>query len=306
MAPASVSPVLRLHPIVPMKPFLVAALSLSALASAFAAEETVAPPPVAAKVPETVAVRPGEAFTFRVGWGLFGSAGEVKVFATTETLSATPQTRVVTTTRTAGVIRALYSFDGEVVAQFDATDGRLLSARAETMAGSKATKMAVDFDYAKGLANYVDALRPARNAALPMPTEARPMDLITVLIQARAWNLKIGEKHPCLVLFDNQFYPLTITALRLEKISTPKGKREAMLLEPKMEGTPKGMFKKGGSVQVWISNDADRLPLQFEVSVKVGTATATLVDYQAPGSKPADAAKAPAKKVTPPPSKFAP
>ena len=94
--------------------------------------------------------------------------------------------------------------------------------------------------------------------------------------------LKPGETHPALVLFDNEFYQLTITAQRVEKISTDNGKRDAMLLIPTMDGTPKGMFKKGGAISVWISNDAERLPLKFEVKVKVGTATATLTDYQPP------------------------
>jgi hypothetical protein len=112
----------------------------------------------------------------------------------------------------------------------------------------------------------------------------RPMDLITVLIQARAWDLKPGATHPALVLFDNEFYPLTITARQVEKIDTATGRRDAMLLTPAMDGTPKGMFKKGGAIQVWISNDADRLPLKFTVKTKVGTATATLTSHQAPAA----------------------
>jgi hypothetical protein len=49
-----------------------------------------------------------------------------------------------------------------------------------------------------------------------------------------------------------------------------------------MTGTPKGMFRKGAEVRVWVSTDRERLPLRFEVSLKVGTAYATLSNYQAP------------------------
>ena len=228
-----------------------------------------------------VALRPGEAFTFQVGWGLFGDAGGIKVSATSETVGGKTQTKVTTHTQTQGLISVFYTFHGDVFADFDPLTGRLLDARAETMAGSTPTKMTVSFDYDHSQAHYVDPLHPARDAVLAMPS-GQPTDMITALIQARNWNLKVGDSHPALLLFDNEFYEMSITAKRTEKISTEKGKRDAVVLVPSMIGPPKGMFKKGGAITVWISNDADRLPLKFEVAVKVGTATATLIHYQPP------------------------
>ncbi|MEI6862126.1 MAG: DUF3108 domain-containing protein [Verrucomicrobiota bacterium] len=259
---------------------------LTATVSIPAASQAPAPPKAVVKSGDAVSLLPGELFKFQVGWGLFSGAGEIKVTATSSSLAGQLLTRVTTQTATKGVIGALYSFTGEAVADFDSRDGRLLTAHADTRAGKKPTQMAVTFDYARSEAAYVDPLRPARTRMLSLPP-GRPMDLITVLIQARAWNLKPGEKHAALVLFDDEFYPLTITAQKVENISTPKGRRDAMMLIPEMAGPPKGMFKKGGAVKVWISNDRDRLPLKFEVKVKVGTATATLVDYQPPASVPA-------------------
>ncbi len=44
---------------------------------------------------------------------------------------------------------------------------------------------------------------------LTMP-EGDPSDLILALIQTRYWNLKPGQKRDALVIFKDQFYPLTI------------------------------------------------------------------------------------------------
>ena len=52
-----------------------------------------------------------------------------------------------------------------------------------------------------------------------------------------------------------------------------------------MEKTPpKGMFKRGSTVRVWIAQDAHRLPVKFEVEFKIGTGTATLEAYEAPAA----------------------
>ena len=51
--------------------------------------------------------------------------------------------------------------------------------------------------------------------------------------------------------------------------------------------TPKGMFKRGSKVRVWIAQDEHRLPVKFEVEFKIGTGTATLETYTPAGAAPA-------------------
>lgn len=231
-------------------------------------------------------LRPGEALTYHVGWALLGHAGEMKISAEAQTADdKTPRLRVVTTSATRGFVRMLYSFDGDVWTSFDPSDGRLLDASATTRAKKKHTQVSISFDYAKREAHYIDHLQPRRSTTLPIPP-GQPMDMITALIQTRVWTLAPGQSRDALVLFDDEFYPLQITAEREETISTPKGKRRAMLLIPRMIGHPKGMFRRGGEVRVWVSLEEDRLPLRFEVKLKVGTAYAVLTDYQPPAEKP--------------------
>jgi len=226
-------------------------------------------------------LKPGEALTYNVGWGPVSHAGEIKIRAQSEVVNGQTQLLVKTETRTRGFIRTLLRFDGTAQSRFDAHSGRLLSASATTLTKKKNTQASMTLDYAKREIGYVDHLDPQRSSTLPLPSGA-PMDMITALIQTRAWDLELGQSHEALVMFDNEFYPLKITATREETISTSKGPRQALLLIPTMTGTPKGMFRKGAEVRVWVSTDRERLPLRFEVSLKVGTAYATLSNYQAP------------------------
>lgn len=228
-----------------------------------------------------VAMQDGESLRYRVRWGIFGNAGEIVVAADAGETEGLPQIRISTHTKTRGLIRTLYLFDGDGECVFDARDGRLLAVRAWSNSAKKATKTMAVFDYGQKLVDYVDYLRPERNAILPLP-EGNAMDLITSLIGTRHWEMKPGQRVPATVMFDKDFYELEIVAQGYEDIETPLGTFRTLVLVPTMEKNPKGMFKRGARVRVWISQDEQRLPVQFEVGMKWGTGTAVLAEYHPP------------------------
>jgi hypothetical protein len=85
------------------------------------------------------------------------------------------------------------------------------------------------------------------------------------------------------VIFDHEFYELTIHMARYEQVKTPLGSFKTIVMEPRMDKTPpKGMFKRGASVRIWIAQDTHRLPVKFEVVFNIGTGTATLESYEPP------------------------
>ena len=230
------------------------------------------------------ALLPGEALTYRVSWGIFFAAGEIKIFAEPAP-AAIPSDRIlnVTTTATRGFARALYAFDARAEALVEAPTGRLISHVETTTTKEKQTRHSTTLDYTKRLALYRDEIEPGRNLDVPLP-HGDPLDLIMSLITTRQWDLKPGEKRDALVLFDQDPYELTIHAVRYEEITTRLGTFNTLVLEPRMDKTPpKGMFKRGSAVRVWIAqNDPRRLPVKFEVELKFGSGVATLVAYQPP------------------------
>ena len=228
-----------------------------------------------------VALAPGESLKYRVRWGIFGNAGVITVAAQKEEVAGLPQIRVSTHTMTRGLVRGLYLFDGDGDCVFDARNGRLIAISASSSSSKKATKTVAFFDYASKTVQYIDAFRPERNTELPLPA-GNPMDLITCLIETRRWDLKPGDRSPATVMFDKEFYELVIVAEGYEHVHTPMGEFDALVLVPTMDENPKGLFKRGGHVRVWISQDGKRLPVKFEVGMKFGTGTALLSEYQPP------------------------
>jgi hypothetical protein len=231
-----------------------------------------------------IPVRDGERLTYRVSWAVVPGAGEIKISADREPGTDSERLVITTTTATRRLARMLLPFDAEAKSTFDLKTGRLLSLEETSTQRDKRSEHRVTFDYAAKQATYLGSKSEGAARLIPMPP-GDPTDLIMGLLQTRTWNLALGEKQDALVLFTNDFYELTIYHTRNEEVRTPLGTFKTKVLEPRMEKTaPKGMFKRGSTVRVWISDDERRLPVKFEVEFKIGTGTATLVAHEAPAT----------------------
>ncbi|MGD1032778.1 MAG: DUF3108 domain-containing protein [Opitutaceae bacterium] len=224
-----------------------------------------------------------ESLTYKVAWAILPGIGEITVNAhATSGAGATALLSVVTHTETRGIARLLLPFEAKAESLFDPPTGRLLALEESSAMRSKTDSHTVTFSYADETATYSDGAHPAEKRILPMP-EGLPTDLITCLVQARTWGLRPGETHDALVLFEDDFYVVTVHATGFEVVPTPMGTYMTVVLEPRMDKSPpKGMFKRGSKVKVWISQDSRHLPVQFKVDFKVGSGVATLVAYHPP------------------------
>ena len=230
----------------------------------------------------TLPLQNGEKLTYRVSWAVVPGAGEIKISAQNDPSAPTERLKVVTTTATRRLARMLLPFDAASESLFDLKTGLLSRLHESSDQGEKSTQRTITFDHKARTAAYTNPAEKPPTRTLPMP-DGDPTDLIMALMQTRGWNLKPGEKRDALVLFDDDFYELTIHFARYEDVRTPLGTFKTVVLEPRMDKTaPKGMFRRGSRVRVWIAQNDHRLPVKFEVEFKIGTGTATLESYTPP------------------------
>jgi len=246
-------------------------------------------PCLAAAAPFT-AFKDGEVFTYRVGFAFFTHAGDITISAHEQKFEGHDAIGIDTLTRSRGIVRALYEFENKAEVIIDQPTGRMLRVRESGSDPKKSTNTEIDFDYTHRTARYVDKVNSSRSAEIPIP-DGDPVDLISALVQTREWNLRPGEKHDVLVQFGRDFYPLSIEADHYEEVRTPLGTYQTLVLIPRMEKDPKGLFKKGGEIKVWISQDASNLPVKMQLKLNFGAATLLLSDYRAPGSSAAEGSK---------------
>jgi len=230
----------------------------------------------------------GEGLSYRVGWTLIPFVGRIAIAAEEVAGGARKVIRVTTTTSTRGIVRGFYPFDARGESIFDAENGRLLVSSESSTSNDKETKTSMVFDYPHSVAMFTDDVRAENSRTIPMPAGS-PYDLILGLVHTRSWDMKPGEQRDELVIFKDEFFNLTIHAIGYEEVETPLGTFNTLVLVPLMEKeAPKGMFKRGSTVRVWIAQDARHLPVKFEVEFKFGRGIATLTDYRPPSGSPAE------------------
>lgn len=231
----------------------------------------------------TVGLRDGESMTYSVRWGFIPAVGKIVISAQKVGEGSGAILRVTTTTSTWGIARGLFAFDGRGVSEYNLATGLLISNSEWSAYRDKVVKDSITFNYGKSTADFVDYINPEKSHLIPMPS-GNPSDLINALIQTRAWGIKPGQQRDSLVIFKDDFYQLTIHADDYEYAWTMFGVFKTLPLMPRMEKTePKGMFKKGSTVKVWIETDDERrLPVRFQVGFGFGSGIASLTDYTPP------------------------
>jgi hypothetical protein len=227
------------------------------------------------------ALQAGEQLTYSVRWAVLPGAGQIRIAATERMSGGSPQLSITTETETRGFAKALLTFHARSESIFDLRTGRIVSLHETSTSRKKHSDYSVSFDYANQTALFTrNGSEPPRAIDLPDSDSA---DLITTLMKTRLWDLEVGQSRDVFVSYRDEFYDLTVHAIKQEQVKTPVGEFTTVVLEPRMERTaPKGMFKRGASVRVWVSRDAARLPVRFQVDFKIGTGVATLVNYTPP------------------------
>jgi hypothetical protein len=220
---------------------------------------------------------------YRVSWGFIG-AGQIEISAKAETAKdGTPLIRITNTMASRGMVRGLYRFDNKAEALIERETGHMLWTEEKGMERNKPTESRSDFDYVARLAHHKDTYRPDRDTDIILKPGDEPMDLISALVQTRHWNMKVGDSHDVLVHFGRELFPVTIHADSMEDVDTPLGDFTALVLTPRMEKEPpRGLFKRGGEIKVWIAQSGARLPVKMQLKLGFGSATLTLIEHTPP------------------------
>lgn len=106
---------------------------------------------------------------------------------------------------------------------------------------------------------------------VPVP---RPVyDPISLIFHFRTLELAPGKMYEFTLISDGKVYTVHGRVMKREKVTTPAGTFDALLVEPEMAS---GGVQREERLFIWYSDDERRLPLRIRTEVKFGSVTATL------------------------------
>ncbi|WP_298779179.1 DUF3108 domain-containing protein [uncultured Polaribacter sp.] len=91
-------------------------------------------------------------------------------------------------------------------------------------------------------------------------------------------NLKKGKEIKLDMFLDSQVYPFRLRFLGKETLSTKFGKIKCLIFKPLVQSGR--IFKEQESVTIWITDDANKIPIKMSASLAVGSLRAELEDYK--------------------------
>lgn len=222
----------------------------------------------------------------RLSYGIITNAGETRFETVREDTPDGPRIHVKVSTTSKGIVETFYPLRNQSESIIDARTGRPLLIRTEGKEGKRTTSQTTVFDYDKGIVVHTDHIRPKRSGSAELPKDP-VFDLMVTMMQAREWNMQVGEKRTVVCSFADEFYTLEVTALEEDEVKTPAGRFKAVVLEPKQVGELKGFFKKGGAMKFYISRGEHPQIVRLDMKTKVGTIVASLTEEQtAPAATP--------------------
>lgn len=239
--------------------------------------------PAAARAREPLPFAAGEEVGFRITWAHL-LAGRATVRVLDGTSDGTPAVRFVAEARSQGFFAWLlhYEVDDRTVATWEPASGCSLAIEKRLHEGRAVREQSVTFDRAQGVALVKDA----KIAEDRFPVGSCALDVLSALFVARIKGVPEGGPLTLPVFDNGKHYELAVRFLGRETLDLPPPlgpKVPTLKVEPVLlEGT--GLFVKKGRLQLWLTDDARRLPVRMRSRVPVGSVSADLETYRPGGS----------------------
>jgi hypothetical protein len=143
--------------------------------------------------------------------------------------------------------------------------------RMQIREGSHRRDREIVFEQEKGTARYHDR----RNGEqVDIPITAATYDIYGSFYYVRYLPLEVGKPVSVKVLDGKELHAIEVRVLRKERLKTVLGEVDTIVISPMVK--PEGVFEGKGSVTIWLTDDARRIPVRAQTKVTVGSVVATL------------------------------
>ena len=265
---------------------LLVGVSGCAGAEAMTAQDPAQAASAAVEAQPVLGVNPGETMAFEVHLAgmLAGEAqlavGEIGVVDGKEVVM------VKSRAATAGAAALIKMISDEATTTIDVATGRPLSLDAVIVNGDKRMTATAKFEGSKANVTYQRANDPAPKKLVLDFGTVTVFDAHTAMAQLRGWKAHAGAERSVYVIGGRRLWRVDVTHAGEEEIGTVLGNRRAIVFHGKSYRARPNMqlesAKAARSFTVWLSDDADRVPLKVVAATELGDIVMELTDYARP------------------------
>ena len=225
----------------------------------------------------------GEWFQFSVQYGAIKAGDALMQVEAVENVTGKPCYRLVSKAESNSFFSLFFKVRDRVESYMDVED--LVSRRftKNTLEGKHRDNFTIDFDYATGRARY------SSGADFEFP--ACSQDILSAFYYVRTVDLEVGRSVAVPCHADKKNYPLEVKVHKREKVKTPAGEFNCLVIEPVLKSS--GLFRQKGKLTIWLTDDEYKIPVLMKSKIIVGSVAAILTDMYVPtaGGKYARAQK---------------
>lgn len=170
------------------------------------------------------------------------------------------------------LIKLFYTFIQEIDTIADAGDLRAISSRKNDVQKKRIRKSVTAFDYKNRMVTWVETnpeepINPPRTIASDL--EGPTYDIVTALYFVRTLPMSVGYSTSVNVSDSGLVYKIPLLVAARERQKTIFGDVWCWRVEPQVFG-PNRFFEQKGKMEIWITDDARRIPVRARANAEVG------------------------------------
>jgi hypothetical protein len=178
---------------------------------------------------------------------------------------------------TSGMIKWFFEVDDKYESYFDKDSIKPYLFKRKIDEGGYKKHRITSFNYDSNKA-YIQDFTNQKDSSVAFSNVQDMMSSFYYLRNIETKDLKKGDEIALDMFMDSQVYPFKLRFLGKEVLKTKFGKVNSLIFRPLVQSGR--IFKAQESLTIWITDDANKIPINMQASLSVGSLRAELEEYK--------------------------
>ncbi len=226
---------------------------------------------------KTTAFKDGEWLKYKVSYSGFLRAGSIVLEVKETNYKDKKVFHSKGTGWTTGLVKLFFEVDDNYESYFNKENIKPYLFKRKVREGNYRKNVIMSFNH-KYKKAYIQDFNLQKDTSIVFHNIQDMLSSFYYLRRKEVEKMKINQEVEINILLDSQIYPFKVRFLGREVLKTRFGKVKTLLFKPIIHS--KRVFKDEESVIVWITEDANKIPIKLKANLAVGSLRADLEKYR--------------------------